>query len=1007
MFGDERRREINLGGTRSLATQQSVLAQVRHEREQRLLERKRLEASSIIQTAWRAHAETCRTRNELLERFDQEPVGTLTSTRLLLFGGGESRRLLTWTTAALGDGNAFMQNRFLGPDAGNWLVLLKQLSSIILKQVTNDPLSPNAAIYLKFLNTITAKQPTNHNLSNASTSILQDLINKELYLKISYCIQAIPTKAKTSATALPGLVTLCITPLQTFPPNSSAFSDAFKEIAIHILTIPHLPNRLPIASLTTFASHVPLGSFHLISPLQLSQSISENINVLHLLANLFTFMPIRYSAMTSPALIAYIELLNKLIGRLPVGAFELQKKKTSDTMDWAPQSDSDDERPNTLPKKVEEIPSVSPPDTQTAKKLRTLVSSAHTNALLTTANKNPTSWVRFVELVVLIGAKWPKEREGLLTTIVVSHGNVVLKQLWRDSVRVSQLGRENEQISRDVNDFRNDWPPFLLLTELYTQALLTMGDDEFFSTQVPTRSKQAATSVGARNPFSVGEVIELSRRLLNIVFPLYWNEAPKSAGEMPISWELVRERITKCLQAIHTRDSRRPFTPPGHWLVIDQSEVRSFVDAAIAEEQKLDDEDITRQLTKRELAYLSPRLGILNNIPFAIPFESRVSIFRSFIRNDRFKMDNIGYGGAHLHRNKVIVRRDHVSQDGFDHLNELGVAWKGRLAITFVDKFGQEEAGIDGGGVFKEFLTSLSREVFDTNRGLWFATKQQELYPNSHSYASEPHQLNWYRFIGRVLGKALYEGILVDVSFAGFFLAKWLGKQSFLDDLASLDPELYQGLIFLKNYAGNPEELSLDFTISEEDLGVTRTVELKPNGSNIPVTKANRLEYIILVAHYRLTKQIKKQSEAFFEGLSELIEPRWLRMFNQQELQVLVGGAEEPIDIDDLRSNVVYGGLYDEDHETIRMFWRVVKSMDENSRRLLLRFVTSCARPPLLGFKELNPKFALRDAGIDTARLPTASTCVNLLKLPLYRDEETLRRKLLHAINSGAGFDLS
>lgn len=132
------------------------------------------------------------------------------------------------------------------------------------------------------------------------------------------------------------------------------------------------------------------------------------------------------------------------------------------------------------------------------------------------------------------------------------------------------------------------------------------------------------------------------------------------------------------------------------------------------------------------------------------------------------------------------------------------------------------------------------------------------------------------------------------------------------------------------------------------DLGVTRSVSLKRNGSEIPVTRANRLEYIYLVAHYRLTRQIQKQSTAFFEGLSELIEPRWLRMFNQQELQVLVGGAEEPINVDDLRDNVVYGGLYDKDHETIQMFWRVVKSMDEHSRRLLLRFVTSCARPPLL-----------------------------------------------------------
>lgn len=99
--------------------------------------------------------------------------------------------------------------------------------------------------------------------------------------------------------------------------------------------------------------------------------------------------------------------------------------------------------------------------------------------------------------------------------------------------------------------------------------------------------------------------------------------------------------------------------------------------------------------------------------------------------------------------------------------------------------------GIDGGGVFKEFFTDLSKEVFDSDRGLWLANKKNELYPNHGSYATErkhfpnaslftklkfvfleAHSLNWYRFIGRILGKALYEGILVDVAFAGFFLAK-------------------------------------------------------------------------------------------------------------------------------------------------------------------------------------------------------------------------------------------
>ncbi|THG96608.1 hypothetical protein EW026_g5256 [Hermanssonia centrifuga] len=362
---------------------------------------------------------------------------------------------------------------------------------------------------------------------------------------------------------------------------------------------------------------------------------------------------------------------------------------------------------------------------------------------------------------------------------------------------------------------------------------------------------------------------------------------------------------------------------------------------------------------------------------------------------------------------RVTVRRGSIAQDGFDRLD--GVDLKGPIAITFIDQFGQEEAGIDGGGVFKEFLTSLCMEVFDSDRGLWLATKKNELYPNPHSYATErqrPHSLAWYRFIGRILGKALYEGILVDVAFAGFFLAKWLGKQSFLDDLASLDPELYQGLVFLKHYTGNPEELSLNFAVAMEEFGVTRNIPLMPNGEQIPVTRENRLQYIYLVSHYRLNKQIKKQSDAFFEGLSEMIDPKWLRgkyrrMFNQQELQILLGGVNSPIDLDDLRSHTQYGGLYGDHEPTIQIFWRVVQSFNQDQRRGLLRFATSCSRPPLLGFKELVPNFAIRDSGADQARLPTASTCVNLLKLPRYQSEQVLREKLLQAIQSNAGFDLS
>jgi ubiquitin-protein ligase E3 C len=113
-------------------------------------------------------------------------------------------------------------------------------------------------------------------------------------------------------------------------------------------------------------------------------------------------------------------------------------------------------------------------------------------------------------------------------------------------------------------------------------------------------------------------------------------------------------------------------------------------------------------------------------------------------------------------------------------------------------------------------------------------------------------------------------------------------------------------------------------------------------------------------------------------------------MFNEQELQVLLGGASIPIDLADLRANTVLAG-YDERDATIQNFWKALESFDNTLRMKFVKFVTSCSRPPLLGFKELVPKFCIRNAGVDDDRLPTSSTCVNLLKLPNFSSYRILR----------------
>jgi len=284
--------------------------------------------------------------------------------------------------------------------------------------------------------------------------------------------------------------------------------------------------------------------------------------------------------------------------------------------------------------------------------------------------------------------------------------------------------------------------------------------------------------------------------------------------------------------------------------------------------------------------------------------------------------------------------------------------------------------------------------------------------------------LKRYEFLGRVLGKCLYEGILVDVAFAPFFLLKWSQQASDskastavgVNDLRDLDGGLYRGLVKLKNYAGDVEsDFGLNFTISSRlpRHDKTITVELKPGGETIPVTNANKLEYIHLVSRYRLSVQAHIQTSAFLKGLNSIINPNWLSMFNQSELQTLVGGdINTPIDVEDLRRNTIYGGIYqlgDDgiEHESIRLFWEVMHSLGDEERRKVLKFVTSVARAPLLGFGVLRPRFSIRDAGEDQGRLCSASTCVNLLKLPRYKDPKILREKLLYSVNSNAGFDLS
>ena len=454
----------------------------------------------------------------------------------------------------------------------------------------------------------------------------------------------------------------------------------------------------------------------------------------------------------------------------------------------------------------------------------------------------------------------------------------------------------------------------------------------------------------------------------------------------------------RTMRDLHDRSSRRPLCAPNLWVVDDWLE-----------------KELAR--CKSHEHYVSLNCTpLLRRCPFLVPFKRRLKLFDRIVATNRLliqgsnETQNLKPG---LH---IKIMRGRILEDGVAHLNNLGNNMRQRIVVSYYNRAGASETGLDVGGLFKEFWTDLSALAFDPNYALFRITEGGDncLYPNpSSGKAHGDDHIVLFEFLGRILGKALYEGITINPQLAHFFLAFLRGDYNFLHmlpDLSTMDPQLYHNLMFLKAYEGDAADLCLTFTVVNDDFGSSEEIPLIPNGTTVEVTNSNKQRYIGLVAKYYVCDRIRQQSEAFTRGLWEVIDSSWLRLFDPNELQVLISGSSEgKLDVADLRAHTRYVGGYTSLDVNVLRFWNVASKLSSKQQRDLLRFVTSCERPPPLGFGSMNPPFTIQRIAIghNEDKLPSASTCFNTLKLPTYPSEKVLREKLIYAIESGAGFELT
>lgn len=394
-----------------------------------------------------------------------------------------------------------------------------------------------------------------------------------------------------------------------------------------------------------------------------------------------------------------------------------------------------------------------------------------------------------------------------------------------------------------------------------------------------------------------------------------------------------------------------------------------------------------------------PRIQINNKpsqaVPYSRDFKRKCDYFRSKLKRP-VNVPN---------KYEIHVRRNNLLLDSYRGVSPVSnpELLKTRLWIVF-----DGETGLDYGGVQREWFYLLSKEVFNPYYGLfeYSASDNYTLQINPNSGMCNEDHLFYFKFIGRLAGMAVYHGKLLDAFFIRPFYKMMLGKPITRIDMESVDSEYYNSLNWILE--NDPEDLDLTFSVDEELFGQVTLKDLKPRGSEIKVTNANKREYINLVIKWRFVSSVEDQMKKFMEGFSELIPHNLIQIFDERELELLMCGLGE-IDINDWRKHTNYRGEYGDKHQVIVWFWKALSSFDLETRARLLQFVTGTSRVPMNGFAELYgsngpQRFTIEPWGTPHS-LPRAHTCFNRLDLPRYRTYYELREKLRLAIENTQGFE--
>jgi len=326
-------------------------------------------------------------------------------------------------------------------------------------------------------------------------------------------------------------------------------------------------------------------------------------------------------------------------------------------------------------------------------------------------------------------------------------------------------------------------------------------------------------------------------------------------------------------------------------------------------------------------------------------------------------------------------------------------------------KFKTEE-GVDIGGPYREFITTVARELHTENVPLFILCpngsanhgRNRDKYIVNPASKSERH-LAMYTFLGKMIGLSIRSKLIFELNFSSIFWKSIVGEKLDKGDLEGIDAfgsQFLDEIRFAESKGITKDNFTDVFAYNWTTLLSDGTlVELKPNGKDRQVTFEEREEYIAAILQARMD-ECKVQMNAVREGLGYVVPLDLLKIFNWHQLETRIVGTPD-FSIDQIKSNARYDD-YNADDPIVGWFWNVMSSLSANEKSMFLRFCWGQSRLPDPSKAKQFVLVRLHREHPD-ASLPQAATCFFTLKMPNYSSERILREKFLYAITNCFAID--